>query len=463
MTLAQNTPKLLATLAVCTQGNYEDGMLGLALDPLFERNGWLYLYYSPAGPDSVQRLSRFLVAGDSLILTSEKVILEVPVQRETCCHSAGDLQFGPDGLLYISTGDNTSSKESSGYSPIDERPGRGPYDAQKSSANTHDLRGKILRVKPKADGSYAVPQGNLFPPDGSQGAPEVYVMGLRNPFRFTVDFPTGYVLWGEVGPDTGLDGPQGPQSYDEFNLARQPGFYGWPYFIADQKAYPDWDFATNTPGSMQDPKRPQNNSPYNYGARDLPPAQPSLIWYPYGPSLIWPVLGQGSRSAMGGPLYRYDRYQGKNKLPRYYDGKWFIYEWARDWIMCVEFGPDWRPVQITPFLTEWKLNNPIDLKLGRDGSLYVLEYGSNYFANNDDARLTRIAYHEGNRQPVARIEASTLRGAHPLPVILDASTSFDHDPDDELHYEWNLPGKTWTGPQLSYTFERPGVYRPQLT
>src|SRR5690606_6185329 len=142
------------TFDVTTEGNYEDGLLGVALDPLFEQNRRVYFYYSAPEPDSVNRLSRFYMAGDSLIMSSEKMIMEVPVQRYTCCHSGGSIQFGPDGLLYLSTGDNTSSKESDGYTPIDERPGRSPYDAQKSSSNTQDLRGKIIRIKINDDGSY---------------------------------------------------------------------------------------------------------------------------------------------------------------------------------------------------------------------------------------------------------------------------------------------------------------------
>ena len=181
---------------------------------------------------------------DSLLLQSEKVILEVAVQRETCCHSGGSISFGPNGNLFLSTGDNTSSKESDGYSPLDERAGRAPFDAQKGSSNTQDLRGKILRITPTAEGSYTIPTGNLFSSDGSVGRPEIYAMGCRNPFRFSVDQKTGYIYWGDVGPDSGKDSKLGPQSYDEWNQAKTPGNYGWPYFEADNKAYPMLDFAT---------------------------------------------------------------------------------------------------------------------------------------------------------------------------------------------------------------------------
>jgi cytochrome c len=140
-------------------------------------NSWLYLFYSPAGSVSKQNISRFTLINDSIDISSEKVILEIPTQRQECCHSAGSLAFDTEGNLFISIGDNTNPFESSGYSPIDERPGRSPWDAQKSPSNTNDLRGKILRITPQDDGTYTIPAGNLFPSCGSQGRPEIYIMG----------------------------------------------------------------------------------------------------------------------------------------------------------------------------------------------------------------------------------------------------------------------------------------------
>ena len=152
---------------------------------------------------------------------------------------------------------------------MDERIGRSPFDAQKGSSNTHDLRGKILRITPKRDGTYTIPRGNLFSPDGTEGRPEIFAMGCRNPFRFSVDQKTGYVYWGDVGPDSGIDSELGPQSYDEWNQAKSPGNYGWPYFEANNKAYPMLDFETKKIGESQNPLRPINDSPNNTGARGI--------------------------------------------------------------------------------------------------------------------------------------------------------------------------------------------------
>ncbi|HEY6229135.1 MAG TPA: PQQ-dependent sugar dehydrogenase, partial [Verrucomicrobiae bacterium] len=186
----------------------EDGLLGLTLDPNFLKNNWIYLYHSlpettkaadgsKAGENVV---SRYTLTDGKLDLTSEKVILRVATQREQCCHSGGSLNFDAHGNLYLSAGDNTNPFASDGYSPHDRRPGRSPWSAEKSSANANDLRGKILRVHPEADGTVTIPKGNLFPPGTPGTRPEVYTMGHRNPFRISIDQKNGYLYWGDVGP-----------------------------------------------------------------------------------------------------------------------------------------------------------------------------------------------------------------------------------------------------------------------
>ncbi|MHC5115300.1 MAG: ThuA domain-containing protein, partial [Planctomycetota bacterium] len=297
-------------------GELEDGLLGVTLDPGFDDNGWVYLYYAPAGDEPKNVLARWTLDGDTLVDGSERVLLEVATQREECCHSGGSLAFDADGHLYVSTGDNTSPFASSGFTPIDERPGRGPFDAQKSSGNTHDLRGKILRIRPTPDGGYEIPDGNLFPADGSQGRPEIFVMGCRNPFRISFDDETGTLYWGDVGPDAGApSATRGPAGQDEFNRTRVAGNFGWPYFIGDNKVYHDYDFDTNVAGAAFDPQRPVNESPNNTGNRELPSARPAWIWYAYGESAEFPGVGTGGRCAMAGPTYHAERATGRHRLP----------------------------------------------------------------------------------------------------------------------------------------------------
>ncbi len=387
--------------------NAEEGLLGVTADPGFAENRYLYLFYSPVGP-SVNRLARFTLTDDSLALGSEKVVLEFFSQRKICCHTGGSLAFGPDGSLYLSTGDNSTPFDvpgqriaNHGFAPLDNRPGLEPYDARRSSANSNDLRGKIIRIRISPDGSSTIPPGNLFPPGTPNTRPEIFAMGTRNAYRLSVDSKSGFVYWGDVGPDADFDSlaTRGPRGYDEINQARRAGFFGWPLFVGENYPYRQYDYATGTPGPLFDPARPVNSSAANTGIRDLPPATPAFIWYPYRESPDFPPVGTGGRSAMAGPVFRAERYPGGGALPRYYDGKLIIYDWIRNWIKAVTLTDAGDYEAMEPFLPGVKLAAPIDIELGPDGSLYVLEYGIGWFKQNPDAALSQIAAPRSPKAP----------------------------------------------------------------
>ncbi len=439
---------------------HEDGLMGIALDPNYAQNKYAYICYSDP-KESHQNISRFVFDPDAeKVLSDEKVVLTVPVQRDECCHSAGSVEFDAKGFLYVSFGDNTNPFHSEGTAPIDERAGKSPFDAQKSSANMNDLRGKIIRIKVNEDASYSIPDGNLFAKDGSQGRPEIYVMGCRNPFRFSIDPKNGYVYWGDVGPDARDDNPtRGPKGHDEVNQAKKPGFFGWPYFIGNNKPYYDFDFATEKSGALFDPRAPVNNSPNNTGLKNLPPAQPAMIYYPYGKSEEFPLVKTGGRNAMAGPIYYSDLYEGKkDAFPEYYDGKLFTYEWMRGWIMAVSFDSNGDMTHMEPFAPQYKWSNLIDVILTPEGDLLLLEYGAGWFTANKDARLSRLKYVAGNRQPTASFSIDKTAGGLPLTVSVDASQSKDND-GDVLTYEWNFgDGQKGNGKQTEHTYQKPGDY-----
>lgn len=447
----------------------EDGLLGIGLDPDFEQNHWVYLYYSKPGDESVNILTRWDFVDNQLVPSSEKVLLKVAVQRDQCCHTGGSIDWDAKGNLYLSTGDNTSPRATA-YAPIDERPGRSPWDAQKGSANTNDLRGKVIRIHPEPDGTYTIPEGNLFPKGMEKTRPEIYAMGTRNAYRLSVDKKTGYVYWGDVGPDARKDSVGlGPNAYDEINQARKPGYFGWPYFVGDNQAYNDYDFATNTSGAKFDPAKPINNSPNNTGLTELPPAQKAFIWYPYGISDEFPLMGSGGRTAMAGPVYYSEDFKGaKRAFPDYYNGKLFIYEWMRGWIIAVTMDKEGNYVEMEKFMPSHKFSNPMDMAFGPDGDLYLLEYGTGWFQQNDNARLVRIEYNGGNRKPLVQMAASKPSGATPLGVKFSSAGTRDFD-RDELSYLWSIrsaDGSTITSfkeENPSYTFETPGVYTARLT
>jgi cytochrome c len=286
--------RLLYNFPAQAVDKYLNGLIGVTLDPDFHQNNHIYFFYSSnTGEQYHQNVSRYKITSDgNLDTTSEKIIIKIPIDLEVSAHTGGSLAWDKYRNLYISTGDNTVPFESDGYAPIDEREGRKVYDAQRSAANTNDLRGKILRIHVEADGSYTIPEGNLFP-KGTEGTrPEIYVMGCRNPYRISVDTATSIVYWGEVGPDAGQDSRHGPRGYDEFNQAKQPGNFGWPYFVGNNKAYNDSDFSTKAIGALFDATKPVNASPGNTGMKVLPPPQNPMIWYPYASSTEFPFSGQ---------------------------------------------------------------------------------------------------------------------------------------------------------------------------
>ena len=444
---------------------FEDGLMGVAIDPDYEETNWVYVYYAPPGEASINVISRFDFDGETWDYESEKVILEVKTQRITCCHSGGSLEFDQHGNLFLSTGDDTNPFASNGFAPIDEREGREPWDAQRTSSNTNDLRGKILRIHPEKDGSYTIPEGNLFLEGTPNAHPEIFVMGCRNPFRIAIDQKKDWLYWGDVGPDAGKDGEnRGPKGYDEVNQAQVAGYYGWPYFRGDGKVYHDYDFTAEESGPKFNPEKPINDSPNNTGLKELPPFQPSLIWYSYDASQEFPWTATGGKNPMAGPVFHKDAFPAaKQQFPDYFDNKLFIYEWMRHWIYIVKMDEEGNFIKADPFMPSANLKRPMDMVFGKDGALYLLEYGMQWFARNPEARLSKIEYVDGNRAPIARIEADKTVGAAPMTVGFSAAASEDLD-GDALSYEWIFKGGEVEDRTAypTYTFTSPGTYRVKL-
>ena len=475
-TPANGRTRRIATIPVSTKyadsSRAEDGLLGLAADPHFATNGWVYMYYSPAGPESKNVLARFHMRGDSLDLGSKKILLEVGTQRLKCCHTGGSIAFDSKGNLFLSTGDN-SNPFASGYAPVDERPGRMPWDAQKSSGNTNDLRGKIIRIHPEPDGTYTIPAGNLFAPGTPKTRPEIYTMGHRNPYRISVDSHSGFLYWGDVGPDANVDSAgRGPRGYDEINQARTAGNYGWPYFVGNNQAYFSTTFSdsvTVVPGTQFDPAHPVNNSPNNTGLNVLPPARGAYIWYPYAASPEFPIVGAGGRAAAAGPVFHREDFRGAARpFPQYYDGKLFIYEFMRHWIMAVTMAPNGDLVSIERFMPGTQFSAPIEMEFAPNGDMYMLEYGTAWFQGNPDARLVRIEYNAGNRKPIVAAAVDKPSGALPMRVMLSSAGTMDLD-EDSLRYVWTIRRsdssvvRRLVQANPTFTFTQPGTYTASLT
>jgi cytochrome c len=466
---ATGLSKIVAQMPVYTK--FEYGLMGVGVDPKFEKNNWIYLFYTPDESREVtkdQFLSRFTYdnANDTLLLSTEKVVLRFPVKRVECCHTGGSIDFDKDGNLFLSSGDDTNPFASDGFAPMDFQKDREGWDAMQTSSNTNDLRGKVLRIKPTDEGSYTIPKGNLFPEGTEKARPEIYVMGCRNPYRIAVDKRTGFLYWGDVGPDAGkAKADRGPDGLVEFNQARKAGYFGWPMFTGNNKAYTEYDFATQKSGAKFDPKAPKNMSPNNTGLIDLPPTTPAWIWYGYGDSKEFPWVDKGGANPMGGPVYYSEDYKNsKEKLPKYYDGKFFAYEWMRDWIYTVSMDKDGNYTGAERFMPNTKFNHPMDMGLANDGSLYVLDYGLNWFVQNEEATLSRITFNPGNRKPLVKLSASKKVGAAPLMVDFSSAGTLDYD-NDAITYSWNFGDGTPLSilPNPKKKFKKAGEYTVVLT
>ncbi len=469
-----NTVKVVANIPVNTkytsaQGvvtEAEEGFIGFTIDPKFDENHWAYLYY--AHPTKVEDvLSRWELRDDKLVPGSEKVLLEIPTQREVCCHTGGGMTWDKDGNLYLTVGNNTGNVADK--SQTDERPNRSAWDDQRGSGNTNDLRGKILRIHPEANGTYTIPDGNLFPKGTDKTKPEIYVMGDRNPWRPSVDSKTGWLYWGEVGPDANGDTKTTRTGMDELNQARKPGYFGWPYFIGENVGYPMYNYTNDSVNPPQDPAHPINNSVNNTGLKELPPAQPAFISYPYGVSDKFPQVGTGSRCAVGGPIYHRDNFKdAKRPFPGYYENKWIAADLSRGWIMAISMKENGDYDSMERFLPTYQPIEPIDIKFGPDGDLYVLEYGSNWFRKSENAKLVRIEFNSGNRTPVVQASASASGGIVPLKINLSSAGTKDYD-GDSLKYEWSVTSsaggaaQTFAEPNPAVTLSTPGVYTATLT
>jgi len=171
----------------------ERGLLGVAFDPNFAENQFVYLYYTVASAPIHNRVSRFTANGDVAMSGSETVLLNLNDLSAATNHNGGAIHFGPDGKLYVAVGDNANGA---------------------NSQTLTNLLGKILRIN--ADGS--VPADNPFFAQASDANRAIWALGLRNPFTFSFEPGGTHMLINDVGQNT----------YEEINHGIAGANYGWP-------------------------------------------------------------------------------------------------------------------------------------------------------------------------------------------------------------------------------------------
>jgi glucose/arabinose dehydrogenase len=203
---ASSVDTVLDWSAKTSRAGNEEGLLGLALDPAFAENHYVYLYYSAKGGDRRTVLSRFTTSGSGASLKadpgSELILLTVPQPFSN--HKGGQLSFGPDGMLYLGLGDGGSGGDPNGNG----------QDLKKN------LLGSIIRSDVRTaskEKPYAIPSDNPFASSPNGEKPETWAYGLRNPWRFSWDSATGKMFAGDVGQD----------QYEEIDVIEKGKNYGW--------------------------------------------------------------------------------------------------------------------------------------------------------------------------------------------------------------------------------------------
>jgi len=199
-------------------GAYDErGLLGIALHPDYASNKKFYVYYSAPstekGGDHQSVIAEYKVSMDPMLAdaASERILLTI--QQPESNHNGGDLKFGPDGYLYIGTGDGGGAGDRHGDS------GNGQ--------NLNTLLGKILRIDVNTEKSYSVPNDNPFV--GKEAKPEIWAYGLRNPWRFSFDKNSGQLFVADVGQN----------KFEEVNIIEKGGNYGWRIMEANHCFNPE--------------------------------------------------------------------------------------------------------------------------------------------------------------------------------------------------------------------------------
>ncbi|WP_377267189.1 ThuA domain-containing protein [Peterkaempfera sp. SMS 1(5)a] len=491
---ATKKAKLLTTLDV--MGNRgsgdelvkdEEGLVGIVLDPNFQKNGWLYVYWMPhdsidrdtqVGQRTISRLTYDFKA-QSIDQATRKDLLHWDAQIHSCCHAGGGMTFDKQGNLYVGVGDNNSSQGAgAGYSGnnwTQDYKGLSFQDARRTAGNTNNLNGKILRIHPEADGTYTIPKGNLFTgkeEGGGKTRPEIYVMGVRNVARIAYDKTNDWLTAAWVGPDAGAPDPElGPAKYETATVITSAGNQGWPYCMGNKQPYRN---RSNTDASVltnwYDCDHLQNTSPRNTGLTDIPAARNNMIWYsPQGGGPVYPqrtdgsglptydqdqatyteqYLKGGGQAIMDGPTYHRSEVDTGSGVawPAYWDNKWFIGDESNasnrvavtvDPSNVKEQGPpafaeDLR--QIIPggrgdnLLQSW-----MDAKFGPDGALYMLDYAGGFFSLDSNQKLIRISYHGGAATPrPADAGARSVAQSEPKTVAFSGTKA------GGVAWEWNF-------------------------
>jgi glucose/arabinose dehydrogenase len=396
--------------------HHDRGLLGMAVDPDFARNGFFYLLYvyendpnDPSGPKT-GRLARYTAVGDVASPSSEQVLLGTAVGRsckdfpagadcipaDSPSHSVGNLKFAPDGSLFASLGDAAH------WNYVDP-------DALRSQ-DLDSLAGKLLRISPDGAGLPTNPYWN-----GSANAnrSKVWSLGLRNPFRFNLRPGSGIPYVGDVGWNRD----------EEINVATAGANFGWPCYEGTER-----------------------QSGYE-------PFAECQALYALGPSAVkqplysWPH-NNDSTSVTGGAFYTGASY------PADYHGAYFFGDYVRGRLYFLKVDEQDNLLSVSEFAMG--VDGVVDIEIGPDTNLYYLAI--------THGELRRIRYAGDNAPPVAVASATPTSGGVPLSVQFSSAGTSDPD-GDSLQYTWDFGDGSPLEhvPHPSHTYVQAGTYTARLT
>lgn len=358
--------------------HHDRGLLGIALDPDFVNNGYVYIQYSveldPENPDAPDfnspaggRLVRYTESASDANKAdlSSRLVIQDGHQLSHATHSVGDIDFDNDGNLILTWGD-----------------GGFDNDLRMAAQDPTSPQGKLFRIDPVT--FQGVPDNPFYDPnDPGSIQSRVWALGVRNSWKLTVDRDTGDVYIGEVTDE-------GPE---EINVLRAVGpselNFGWPYFEGDNRT----SYGTLPPNFQYDP---------------------AFIELPHT------NLGSGD-SILGGAVFRGDAY------PDVYDGRYFFGNFNQGTLYSADAGGNYQP-----FGQNGDYQGIVDLQLGSDGHLWALSVFS--------GELRRIVYQtpgSGNTDPTAIATSTATAGVEVVSPQLDALSSSDAD-GDTLLYTWDF-------------------------
>lgn len=466
--LSDTTPTIFADLRTNTYDFWDRGMLGMALDPNFPTNPYVYVLYShdaaiggtaPVWGDTCfvptdegclvsGRLSR-LQANGNVMIGTEQVLIEDWCQQFPS-HSVGDLVFGSDGALYASGGDGASFNYvdyGQTGNPCGDPPGEPgenlvPPSAEGGALRSQSIRrpagepvsldGTVIRIDPATGlGLPDNPRAN----DTNINARRIIAYGLRNPFRLTTRPGTKEIWVGDVGWST----------WEEINRITDPtdsivDNFGWPCYEGNprQSGYDSANLSLC-------------ETLYNQGSSAV---TAPYYTYNHGSKIVTTDNCSTGSSSSAGVTFQFST---NGTYPSEYNDALFFADYNRKciWVMFENSSGQPNPSNIKTFVEG--AANPVDLEMGPDGKLYYTDF--------DGGTIRRINHFNANQPPIAIASANPTNGNAPLTVNFNGTASSDPDVGNTISFAWDLDGDgaydDSTSSQPSFTYQQ-GTYTARL-